>query len=91
MIDLLAEPIRQLTQQLGTGVIPDGGPSDLLRSAGEALGGAGSIASSNIGKLADVWSGPASEAAAMAVTEAVRAVGAIHAHEIGRASCRERV
>ncbi|MET0315639.1 MAG: C40 family peptidase [Rhodococcus fascians] len=63
MIDVLAKPITDLLGGFGSGIIPAGGPADVLRSSSRALDSVQSIGRSAIGELAATWSGPAATAA----------------------------
>ncbi|OZF07333.1 C40 family peptidase [Rhodococcoides fascians] len=63
MIDLLARPITDLLGAFGSGVIPAGGPADVLRSSSRVLDSVQSVGRSAIGELAATWSGPAATAA----------------------------
>lgn len=63
MIDLLARPITDLLGAFGSGVIPSGGPADVIRASSRALDSVQGIGRSAISELASTWSGPAAAAA----------------------------
>nr|WP_296772602.1 C40 family peptidase [Rhodococcus sp. (in: high G+C Gram-positive bacteria)] len=63
MIELLAKPITDLLGAFGSGVIPTGGPADVIRASSGALDSVSSIGRSAVSELASVWSGPAAAAA----------------------------
>lgn len=63
MIDLLAKPITDLLGTFGSGVIPSGGPADVIRSSSRALDSVQNLGRSAVSELASTWSGPAASAA----------------------------
>ncbi len=63
MIDVLAKPITDLLGAFGSGVIPTGGPADIIRASSNALDSVQSVGRSAVSELASTWSGPAAAAA----------------------------
>ncbi|MDJ0395904.1 NlpC/P60 family protein [Rhodococcus sp. G-MC3] len=63
MIELLAKPITDLLGAFGSGVIPTGGPTDVIRASSGALDSISTIGRSAVAELASTWSGPAAAAA----------------------------
>ncbi|WP_072807214.1 C40 family peptidase [Rhodococcoides yunnanense] len=63
MIDLLAKPIVDLLGAFGSGVIPSGGPADVIRASSRTLDTVERIGTSAVSELASAWSGPAAAAA----------------------------
>ncbi len=63
MIDLLAKPIIDLLGAFGSGVVPTGGPADVLRLSSGALESVQGLGAAAVSELATTWSGPAAAAA----------------------------
>lgn len=84
MIDLLARPIIDLLGAFGTGVVPSGGPADVLRLSAGALESVHGVGRAAVSELASTWSGPAATAAiALAEQTHTSAVGlSEHGNEI---------
>ncbi|KZE99369.1 hydrolase [Rhodococcus sp. EPR-157] len=76
MIELLAKPITDLLGAFGSGIVPSGGPADVLRSSSRALESVQSIGQSAVGELASAWSGPAA-------TAAIELAGQAHTSALG--------
>ena len=76
MIELLAKPITDLLGAFGSGIVPSGGPADVLRSSSRALESVQSIGQSAVGELATAWSGPAA-------TAAIELAGQAHTSALG--------
>lgn len=80
MIDLLARPITDLLGSFGSGIIPSGGPSDVLRMSSEALDSVQSVGRSAVSELAHTWSGPAAAAAIDLAEQAHTSAAGLSAH-----------
>ncbi|MCC8928486.1 C40 family peptidase [Rhodococcus sp. BGS-1C] len=63
MIDLLAKPITDLLGAFGSGVVPVGGPADVLRTTSIALESLQRVGGAAVSELAATWSGRAAEQA----------------------------
>jgi peptidoglycan DL-endopeptidase CwlO len=76
MIDLLAKPITDLLGAFGSGVIPSGGPSSVMRASSSVLDSVQGIGKSAVSELASTWSGPAA-------TAAIELAGQAHTSAVG--------
>ncbi|EOM75440.1 hydrolase [Rhodococcus rhodnii] len=77
MIDLLAKPILDLADTLGTGVLPGGGPADALRSASATVERVHDSGRRAVAAVHGEWNGTAATAALVRTEEAQRSATAI--------------
>jgi peptidoglycan DL-endopeptidase CwlO len=62
-LDALAKPLVDLVASFGTGVLPNGGPSDALRQTSNTMDGIHKAGSSGINQMTNAWNGGAGDAA----------------------------
>ncbi|MGA9870763.1 MAG: hydrolase, partial [Rhodococcus sp. (in: high G+C Gram-positive bacteria)] len=63
MIDLLAKPVVDLLGSFGSGMVPPGGPTEVIRASSSVLDSVQQIGRAAVSELASSWSGPAATAA----------------------------
>jgi cell wall-associated NlpC family hydrolase len=91
-LDALAKPLVDLVASFGTGVMPNGGPSDALRRTSTALDGIHQAGSAGINQMTNAWNGGAGDRAmdkAMQVQTSAAAIsdrGNDMADVVGRAA-----
>lgn len=80
MIDLLAKPITDLLGAFGSGIVPSGGPADVLRASSTALESVRGVGGRAVLELAETWSGPAATAAIELASQAGTSAGGLSQH-----------
>ena len=62
-LDALAKPLVDLVASFGSGVLPNGGPSDALRQTSTTMDGIHKAGSAGINQMTNAWNGGAGDAA----------------------------